>query len=175
MAIHGVVGRLALTLIMGLIMWGLSEWATEVFADYRGRINLIDPFVAYDTETAIGAWAIPVLGLLLGFVIRLLYVHQRLWVCASIMLVCGFFFSTIDFVFGCIIEFIAMVGGFQTQNDVPTGDEMALRGIFFAMISGLMLLGLVPGTMFKGSIERNSARRYRKIRKRILKRKAYGS
>ena len=175
MAIHAILGRMMLTLVVSFILWGLSEWAREMFASKGGRFNLIEPFLSFGPDLQIGAWMIPLIALGIGCVIRLLFWHHRAWVGALTLFVCSAFLSSIEYTFGWTIDTIAFFGGFESPIDQQSTHEMILRGKFFMMLWVFVLIGLLFGALFGRSFIKNDARRFRKIRKRLLKRRAYGS
>ena len=175
LAIGAVIGRVIFTVILGLILWGISEWATDVFADHRGNLELLEPFTAIDVETAMGAWLIPVLAMIAGFVVRLLYAHQRAWVCALILFATGFFFSSLEYFFEYVYGLLAFLGSFVPENDLPETADMLLRGKFLLMIWVLSLIGIGVGSVIAPSSEKSFQRRCKRLRKKIRKHKAYGS
>lgn len=154
-------------------MWGLVYWSADLYTDYRGNFHFIDPFVSGHFETTLGAWGLPLAAIAIGCSIRLVFLHLRAWVPILMVLVLTAFFTTLDFTVGHLFNAIAQIGSFRSQIDIPSASEMILRGQFFAMLAGLAIIGLVPAVLLRRSVERSGAKRFRKIRKKLRKRRSH--
>lgn len=162
-----------LVILMSLLMWGLVYWSADLYTDYRGNFHFIDPFVSGHFETTLGAWGLPLAAIAIGCSIRLVFLHLRAWVPILMVLVLTAFFTTLDFTVGHLANAMARIGSFPAQTTIPPTSEMILRGQFFAMIAGLAIVGLIPAALLRRSVERGSARRFRKIRKKLRKRRSH--
>ena len=174
LAIGGVLGKTLLTVLMGIFLWGLTEWAVEVFADYRGRLDLIEPFGSVDVETALGGWLIPVFAIGIGATTRAIYLHWRAIWTGVFILAIGFAWLTIEYSSGMMMQALAKVFEFENNVVMPTKGDMILRFKLFGMIGVLVMIGLLPGTMFGTMITRGQEKRFRRLRKKLRKRQAYG-
>lgn len=167
-----VLVKIVTTVLMSLIMWALVNLSVDIFANSRGTIDPFGPFVSTDFETTIGAFAIVSLGIGIGCITRVLYWHHRAWVGAVALLILAGFFASSEFLTGQAVNLLAVFGDFQSTMDIPGSGEMILRGKFFAMLSALVLIGMVPGVYLGRVVETGTARKFRKIRKRLQRRSA---
>ena len=174
-ALIALFGRVLLTVLLGLLFWGLSEWAREIFANRHGQLNLIDPFTAFETRKAAGAWLTPIAGGVAGVIIRLLYLHHRAWIPGMTLFLVGAFFASLEYTFGWVINTIALVGRFEPPAEMETSTEIILRGQFYMMLWVFVLIGMMLGSLLGRSIASNDVRRYRRIRKKMRKRRMHGS
>jgi len=94
---------------------------------------------------------------------------------ALILFTCSAFFTSLEFTVERVIRIISLLGGFESPADLSSTDEIVLRGQFFLIIWVFVLIGLAPGALLGRSFDKADARRFRKLRKKLLKRRAYGS
>ena len=94
---------------------------------------------------------------------------------ALILFTCSAFFTSLEFTVERVIRIISLLGGFESPADLSSTDEIVLRGQFFLIIWVFVLIGLVFGTLLGRSVMANKARRFRKIRKKLNKRRAIGN
>lgn len=153
-------------------MWGLVDLSVDIFSTPRGLIDLWTPFVSTDVDSTFQAFATVFLGVGIGCVTRVLYWHHRAWVGAVALLMLAGFFASSEFLTGQAVNFLAVFGDFQSTMDIPGKGEMILRGKFFAMLSVLVLVGMVPGVFLGRVVETGTERKFRKIRKRLQRRSA---
>jgi len=174
LAIGAALGKTMFTLLMGIVLWGLTEWAVEVFADYRGNIDLMNAYTALDVETALGAWLIPVFLIGIGAITRAIYWHWKAILTGLFILVLGTCIWTLEYTFGTAATWISILFGFDADIRLPSNADMLVRTKLFGMMSLLVLFGLLPGHMLGTMLERSQQKRFRRIRKKLRKRRAYG-
>ncbi len=153
-------------------MWGLVNLSVDIFSTPRGLIDLWTPFVSTDVDSTFQAFATVFLSVGIGCVTRVLYWHHRAWVGAVALLIPAGFFASSEFLTGQAVNLLAVFGDFQSTMDIPSKGEMILRGKFFGMLSVLVLVGMVPGVFLGRVVETGTARKFRKIRKRLQRRSA---
>ena len=172
-ALRLIFAKVLATTLMSLIMWGLVSLSVDVFATTHGTIDLVRPFVSADIDTMLGASMIVVLGIGLGCLVRVLYWHHRAWVGAVVLFLLAGFFTSLDYSTGAAVNLLAVFADFASPAEMPDADEMALRGQFFGMLGVLVVIGMVPGVFLGRMIEKSTVRKFRKIRKKIQRRRAY--
>ncbi|MGV6813618.1 MAG: hypothetical protein ACWA5W_01260 [Phycisphaerales bacterium] len=169
-----VVGKALFTVLMGIFLWGMTQWATEVFADYRGRLDLIGPFGSVDVSTALGAWLIPLFALVIGALTRAIFGHWRAIWAGVFILVVGLFWLTAEYTFGALEIGLSKLARYHSQTVLPSHHDMIVLFKLYGLIAILVLLGLLPGMWLSAMIARSEHKRFRKLRKKLRKRRAYG-
>ncbi len=169
-----VLGKTLLTVLMGIFLWGLAEWGVEVFADYRGRLDLIEPFGSVDVETALGAWLIPLFAMGIGAVSRAIYLHWRAIWAGVFILAFGFAWLSLEYVFGVLTGLMARLGGYSSDADALAFGEMIVHWKIYGILGVLVLIGLIPGRMLGTMMKRGQQKQFRRLRKKLRKRQAYG-
>ncbi|MDF1809030.1 MAG: hypothetical protein P1U42_04975 [Phycisphaerales bacterium] len=172
-AIRLVIGKFAMTLIMGLILWGFVVWAEDIFVDFRGNLHLVESFTALDINTALGSWGIVLFSFIMGYSIRIMYAHHRFWVPLVILVSVGAFFGTIDYSTSKLVELIALVGNFETTTDNITVNALLIRGKLLMLILIPILLGFLAVRVLSGSMRKSQSNKFRRVLKKQRKRRAY--
>lgn len=147
--------------------------AISTFSDHPGSIQLSEPFRSAYPETMFAAYMVPIGAIAMGAIVRVLYWHRRAWVGFGVFLMLALFFTTLEYTIGFIVNRLAIIGNFLSPTEMPADYEMIHRLKFFAAMSVIAAMGLVPGVWLGRLIEKSTERKFRKIRKKIRQRRAY--
>ncbi len=174
-ALGFIVLKMFMSLIIGLILTGLTHTFFETFLRSHRKVAFFDPLSAHDpTELAL-AWMCVLFPILTGLFARPIFHHLPKLIAGLILLSFGLFILSAEYMFGRVILFLELIAQFDSGQRFISNrayfDELQAFGI----VAILFCLGLYPGQFLSNAIQSSWAKRGRKKRKKLRKRQRHAS